>query len=69
MLGCKATAFLKQISDMLLARWEVDYETVKGWAHAKLLFAILRATLLCVQESRTKWHALGLVDGASIAIG
>ena len=28
MLGCEATAFLKQIGDMLLAKWELDYRTI-----------------------------------------
>lgn len=36
MLGCEATAFLKQIGDMLSAKWEMDYETVMGWVHARL---------------------------------
>ena len=69
MLGCEATAFLKRIGDMLSAKWEMDYGTVMGWVRARLSFAILRATLLCVRGSRTKWRALGLVDGVSIAFG
>ena len=66
-LGCEATAFLKQIGSMLSAKWEMDYGTVMEWVRAR--FAFLCATLLCVQGSHTKWCALGLVDGASIAIG
>ena len=42
---------------------------VMGWVRARLSREILHATLLCVQGSCTKWHALGLVDGTSIAIG
>ena len=30
MLGCKATAFLKWIGDMLTPKWEMDYGTVMG---------------------------------------
>ena len=44
MLGCEATAFLKWIGDML----EMDYGTAIGWVRARMSFAILRATLLCV---------------------
>ena len=40
--------------DILLAKWEMDYGTVTGWVHARLLYMILHATLLCVQESCTK---------------
>ena len=54
---------------MLSAKWEMDYGTVMGWVRARLSFAILLATLLCVWGSHTKWLALGLVDRASIAIG
>ena len=68
MLGCEATDFFKWIGDMLSAKWEIDYGVVMRWVCARLLFAILRATLLCVRGSRTIWCALGLVDGASIAI-
>ena len=31
-------------------------------------FAILRAALLCVRGSRTKWRSLGIIDGASLPI-
>ena len=69
MMGCEATALLKWIGDMWSANWEMDYGTVMGWVRARLLFMILHATLLCVWGSRTKLCTLGLVDGASIAIG
>ena len=68
-LGYEATAFLKRIGDMLLVNWEIDYETVMGWVRARLSFAIHCTTLLCVQGCRTKWLALGLVDGAYNTIG
>ena len=37
-----------------------------GWIHARLAFAILRASVLCIRGSRTKWRSLGLEDGAAI---
>ena len=30
-------------------------------------FAVLQATMLCVQGSRSHWKSLGIVDGASIS--
>ena len=41
---------------------------IRGWVRARLSFAILRAALLCVRGSRTKWRSLGIVDGASLPI-
>ena len=63
MVGYEATVFLKWIGDMLSSKWEMDYRTVMGWVRASLSFVILRATLLCVWGSCTKWQALGLNRG------
>ena len=41
---------------------------VSGWVRARLSFAILRAALLCVHGSCTKWRSLGIIDGASLPI-
>ena len=46
-LGCEATAFLKWIGNVLLAKQEMSYGTVMGWVCARLSFAILHATLMC----------------------
>ena len=48
-LGCEATVFLKWIGDMLSAKWKIDYGVAMRWVCTRLLFAILRATLLCAQ--------------------
>ena len=68
MLGVEAGFFVKQLSNFLAARWERPYSIAMGWVRARLSFAILRATLLCVRGSRTKWRSLGVVDGASLPI-
>ena len=68
MLGSKDEFFVKRLSDFLAARWERPYSVVMGWVRARLSFAILRAALLCVPGSRTKWRSLGIVDGASLPI-
>ena len=39
-----------------------------GMGEGSPFFAILRAALLCVRGSCTKWRSLGIVDGASLPI-
>ena len=68
MLGSEAEFFVKRLSDFLAARWERPYSTVIGWVRARLSFVILRAALLCVCGSHTKWRSLGIVDGTSLPI-
>ena len=50
MMGCEATAFFRQIADLLSARWDRDFSSVMEWVHTRLSFATLHATLLCVQD-------------------
>ena len=59
---------MKRLSDFWAARWERPFSVVMGWVRARLSFAVLRAALLCVRGSRTKWRSLGIVDGASLPI-
>ena len=68
MLGSESEFFVKRLSDFLAAEWERPYSVIIGWVRARLSFAILRAALLCVRGSRTKWRSLGIVDGASLPI-
>jgi len=65
-LGPETEFFVKRLSDFLAAKWESPYGVVMGWVQARLSFAILWATLLCVCGSCTKWRSLGIVDGASL---
>ena len=60
--------FVRRLGDFLAAKWERPYSVVMGWVRARLSFAILRATLLCVRGSRTKWRSLGISDGALLPI-
>ena len=41
---------------------------VMGWVRTRLSFAILRAALLCVRGSQTKWRSFGISDGASLPL-
>ena len=67
-VGHEATVFLQRITDLLSAKWEMDYGLVMGWIHTRLSFDILCATLLCIQGCHNKWCILGLVDGVCIAL-
>ena len=44
-----------------------SYPEIAGWTRAKLSFAILRATTLCLRGSRTKWRSgTAIDDGAGL---
>ena len=68
LLGKMTDFFLHRLCEFLCAKWERPFGLVMTWIRARLSFAILRATLLCVCGSRTKWRCLGIVDGASLPI-
>ena len=64
--GSEAACFLRRLAGGLSYRWDRSYSEVLCWIRTRLAFAILRATGLCVQGSRSKWRCLGLEDGAAI---
>ena len=66
MLGKEAEVFIKRLGDGLANKWDKSYSNVVGWIRARLSFAILRATVLCLRGSRTKWRSIGLDDGAPV---
>uniref|UniRef100_A0A1X7TUW7 Uncharacterized protein n=1 Tax=Amphimedon queenslandica TaxID=400682 RepID=A0A1X7TUW7_AMPQE len=55
MLGPKASCFLKQLSERLAYKWESNYGTIMSWVRTRITFAIIRALILCLSGSRTKW--------------
>ena len=64
--GSEANCFLKRMACRLSSRWDRSYAEVLGWICARLAFAIVRASVLCVHGSCTKWRSLGLEDCAAI---
>ena len=64
--GSEAASFLKRLAVCLSSCWERSFADVIFWIRARLTFAILRATVLCMWGSRSRWRCLGLKDGASI---
>ena len=61
MLGSGAEFFVRRLSNLPAVKWERPYSVVIGWIRARLSFANLRAALLCVSGSRTRWRSLGIV--------
>ena len=66
--GKEAEVFLKMIGEGLSTRWDRSYSEVMGWVRARMLFAILRATILCLRGARAKWRCLGLEDGTPLRL-
>jgi len=67
-LGPETEFFVKRLSDFLAAKWKSPYGVAMGWVWACFSFAILRATLLCLRGSCTKWKSLGIINGASLPL-
>ena len=68
MLGGEAEIFMKLIGERLANKWDKSYGDVIGWIRARLGFAILRSTILCLRGSRSKWRSLGMEDGAPLRL-
>ena len=44
-----------------------SYSEVLGYVHARMLFAVIRATNLCIRGSRVKWRRrMEIEDGAGL---
>ena len=69
LVGDEAACFLKHLGRSLSVTWERHYGEVIRWLQARLAFALVLATNVCIQGSRTKWRSLGLEDGAAVLIG
>ena len=65
-MGDEAACFLKHLGRSLSMTWECHYGKVIRWLQARLAFAFVRATNVCVRGSRTKWRSLELEDGAAV---
>ena len=52
-LGHDARHLMKCPGDRIALKWEKSHSVVMGWVHARLAFAILRATNLCLRGSKS----------------
>ena len=66
-LGREANVFIKRLAEKIAYTWENSLSEVTGWVGARMAFAILRATNLCLRGSRKKWRSgTGMDDGAGL---
>ena len=68
LLGREANVFVKRIAERLSYKWNTNYGQVLGWIRTHLSFSILRATVLCLRGSRTKWRSINVVDGSPLTL-
>uniref|UniRef100_A0A1X7VX53 Uncharacterized protein n=1 Tax=Amphimedon queenslandica TaxID=400682 RepID=A0A1X7VX53_AMPQE len=65
-MGKECTKFIQHLADRLSLAWHRDYSTTINWICTRLLFAIIRATILCLKGSRTKWRSVNISDGSPL---
>ncbi len=63
-LGKEFQFFLKKLSDMLALKFRKSQAVIMGWIRTRLIFAIQRATNLCIRGSRSRPYAIPFEDGA-----
>ena len=66
MTGRDATKFLQHLADQLSHKWGSNYSSLVNWVRTRLLFAIIRATILCLRGSQTKWWSVDMLDGSPL---
>ena len=54
LIGKEAKFFLKRLAERLSEKWHKPFSTVVYWIQAKLNFALIRATVLCLRGSRSQ---------------
>ena len=59
--------FLQHLANKLAFGWGKSYGQVLMWFRVRLVFAIIRATNLCLLGSRVQWRSgIGIDDGAGL---
>ena len=53
-LGLEAMTFMRHLAEKIAAIWHKSNSEVLGYVRARMLFAVLRATNLCIRGSRVK---------------
>ena len=67
LLHREAEHFLKHVATSIAVKWDKSYSETCAFVRARLLFALVRASSLCLRGSRVKWRSgLGFDDGASL---
>uniref|UniRef100_A0A1X7ULK0 Uncharacterized protein n=1 Tax=Amphimedon queenslandica TaxID=400682 RepID=A0A1X7ULK0_AMPQE len=63
LMGKECTKFIQRLADSRSLTWHRDYSTTINWICMRLLFAIIRATILCLRGSCTNWRSVNISDG------
>ena len=67
-LGLEAKTFIRHLAEKIAAIWHKSYSEVLGYVRARMLFAVFRATNLCIRGSRVKWRRrMEIEDGAGLS--
>ena len=64
--GALAKTFMRHLTDKIAAIWHKSHSEVLGYLRARMLFAVLRATNLCIRGCRVKWTRMEIEDGAGL---
>jgi hypothetical protein len=52
LLGKESRTLLKKLSALLAEKWEKPYSKICGYVNARMSIAMVRATHLCLRDSR-----------------
>ena len=52
----KVKTFMRHLADKIAAIWHKSPGEVLGYVRARMLFAVLHATNMCIHGSRVKWR-------------
>ena len=63
--GLGAKTFMRHLAEIIAAIWHKSNSGVLGYVCARMLFAVIRATNLCIRGSRVKWR-MEIEDGAGL---
>ena len=63
--GLEAKTFIRHLADKIALIWQKSSSEVLGYVRARMLFAVLRASNLCIRGNRMKWRRrMEIEDGA-----
>ena len=65
-LGLEAKTFIHHLAEKIAVIWHKSITEVLGYVRARMLFAVLRATNLCIRGSRVKWRRMEIEDGVGL---
>jgi hypothetical protein len=68
LLGHETSVFVKRLAEQLSFKWDMSYNRVMCWLRTHLTFSILRASIICLRGSRTKWRTINMANGSPLSL-